>query len=569
MDQLLLRSASPPDGVFTLYGFEWGSTFTIEQEVAFLQSAEYLDSIFIDNYSVLPPKYDQSTASVVVLWEPAGPDYIYLIESHISDDGASFTRTVVGSTPDQFERIHALAQDGIRVDGAPPFRDMITADQIIQAVTSYQLGTPLATPDADLTPNMTATVTATPAPTPTASAPTPTHAPTATSTPPSAPTPLLDPTLEAAGLVTERSYRSPQFGHTVTWDESWMLDPDFTPPITSDPRSRQDVFRLASAELYTPYLTVEGLPAPAAGTVDEAISTIARPERRREIFPSGETEVLLQTSDDTAGGLVLFWHRGDGKDFVYLLEITRYGDSDALVYVSMVATPGAFERAYQRTNATITLDGEPPLSVVSPDDVLDAIDRHAQQERADADMDTEWRISSYASPHFGYVVQWGTEWEIDASTGRVNPWDPGTGSEVLNLTSMETADTHLQFFGEAFRGFTPADILARATSAENLDTFYGPTGRLLLTHTSNRASGMVVTWQEEGVAYVQIVEGYVVHDGSVWLTVIFTAPADDADALHDHLDSHRETTVKIDGNPLISGFDADDVVAAVQSLGGT
>jgi hypothetical protein len=125
-------------------------------------------------------------------------------------------------------------------------------------------------------------------------------APQAQTDSPTATNPDAPPTL---GLESGTSYRSPQFGYTVTWTDAWMPDQSSGASEYSD--GDEDGLFLASTERYLLYLQVFGEAATGTNPMEKEFYQITNPDYLTRLAFDNHYTVLMIEQGTTAGGVVV------------------------------------------------------------------------------------------------------------------------------------------------------------------------------------------------------------------------------------------------------------------------
>lgn len=217
---------------------------------------------------------------------------------------------------------------------------------------------------------------------------------------------------EEDGLLSATEYESPQFGHSVEWDDSWTAD---------------EIGTISSEDGGFDLLVLSGFPAifqvyaaPADGiTANEQIeNSIETYTEEAEDF-----KVINQAGDeDLAAAVVEYDLIGDlVRD---LTEVRMVDGGDTLLTVVLFAPVDDFEEQVARAQETITLDGEAPFSS------LDLVD-----------------ISSTGTSETATETDTGTETETETAT------ETETETETSTDTETESAESDVtpQYRGGAAR----------------------------------------------------------------------------------------------------------------------
>ncbi len=190
---------------------------------------------------------------------------------------------------------------------------------------------------------------------------------------------------DGAGEAGE--YESPEFGFAVEWSDSWALDEG-----RSDAEEGSDQVWLTTddAELHISASTVDVTP-------EEVIAFLI--DDRSDAYD--EVEVLDESADGEFARAVLAYEV-DGDEFREYAEVRAAEEGEGIRIVRFVAPDDAFDDAFARVQADITLDGDPPFV--------------AEPEASDTGGDQgEEEAGTYESPQYGYTLTYDPdEWEISS-----------------------------------------------------------------------------------------------------------------------------------------------------------
>ncbi len=189
---------------------------------------------------------------------------------------------------------------------------------------------------------------------------------------------------EAAGLISDTEYESPQFGYGVEWSTDWTLDlyydrpEDDVQPVMSNEDDEYDTVYLAwiGEPDAASWAIVTGQSANRGG-VDEEIDEWTDEDWMANQWAKGiEPEVLLtDTSRDTAAVLYQLVDSDADDAVYYTIYVAIYLD-DYTLYLSYTAAEVFFEDGYAALE-DVEIDGDPLFQFLDWDDIEDAIDEAA------------------------------------------------------------------------------------------------------------------------------------------------------------------------------------------------
>lgn len=176
-----------------------------------------------------------------------------------------------------------------------------------------------------------------------------------------------------AGMVSETSYVSPQFGTSVQWSEEWALSPGS--PVETDPENRTDILRIKWTGSRQNLLLVFSIPSYGA-TIDQFVAYASSEERIAADFPMKAT-VVLADATSTRGGLLI--HVPEMAN-TYIYEEFRLSDDGSTITIVRLAgilgPAGNVERDLTPTLTAaqegVTVNAEPVLTYFTVDTVVQA-----------------------------------------------------------------------------------------------------------------------------------------------------------------------------------------------------
>ncbi len=182
---------------------------------------------------------------------------------------------------------------------------------------------------------------------------------------------------EAAGLVDDRSYESPQFGYAVDWSADWSLDVYYDPPVISDEEIEQDLLYLVwnGGPEEEAYVIISGQLTNRGGP-DGEVEEWTDPDFIEEQWePNFEVEAVLDdTTRDSAAVLYSVADPEEPDSLVYhtIYQATELDDGTTL-YLTFSASEVVVEAAYESWSEDVEIDGEPLDLVFDWSDIEAAI----------------------------------------------------------------------------------------------------------------------------------------------------------------------------------------------------
>lgn len=175
---------------------------------------------------------------------------------------------------------------------------------------------------------------------------------------------------EAAGLIDDQSYESPQFGYTVDWSRDWAVDVYYDQPeedlqpVMSDERNQQDIIYLvwSGGPNQEAYVIFAGFPSKRGGPAGD-VEEWTDPDyiERQWDTNNMEVEVLLEETTRDAGAVL--YSVVDTEDPGGLVYYTIYQsielEDGTTLYLTFSAGEDWFEDAYESWVSDLEVDGAP------------------------------------------------------------------------------------------------------------------------------------------------------------------------------------------------------------------
>lgn len=175
------------------------------------------------------------------------------------------------------------------------------------------------------------------------------------------------------GVVADGEYESPQFGNSVTWDETWTVNTAIDAPVISDTKEGTDEIVLARAGQSGPE---------TLGSVDIRIFSVTgtdTPESIVDLWTSDSyltdgagkgSTVLLSDATTQEGGVILQSTLDNGTELVQYLSIFFLDRGKTAVIVEFFATPDSIEGALADAQDGIQVEGDSILTLFDARQIL-------------------------------------------------------------------------------------------------------------------------------------------------------------------------------------------------------
>ena len=191
----------------------------------------------------------------------------------------------------------------------------------------------------------------------------------------------VDPTdWEAAGLIDDTEYESPQFGYAVEWSTDWGLDLFYddldngTQPVMSDTEDRFDTLYLVwEGDDDTPVWAIITGQEANRGSPEDEVDEWTDEDWMADQWASGiEAEVLLDDAGSDSAAVLYSLVDTDNDDAqFYTMYVAVYVD-DYTLYLSFTAHEDFFEDGYAALE-DVEIDGDPLFQYFDWDEIEEAI----------------------------------------------------------------------------------------------------------------------------------------------------------------------------------------------------
>ncbi|MGI8486438.1 MAG: hypothetical protein ACR2OU_19535 [Thermomicrobiales bacterium] len=177
------------------------------------------------------------------------------------------------------------------------------------------------------------------------------------------------------GVVADGEYESPQFGSSVSWDKTWVIDDAADEPVLSDTKDETDQIVFSRADQSGPEtfgsVSVRMFPASSNDTPESIVEYWTS-----DFYLNGGagdgSAVLLSDSTSQESGVVLLSTLDSGTEVIQYLSVFFLDRGKTAVVVEFYATPDSVEGALLDAQDGITVEGDPILTLFDPSDILDA-----------------------------------------------------------------------------------------------------------------------------------------------------------------------------------------------------
>jgi hypothetical protein len=260
----------------------------------------------------------------------------------------------------------------------------------------------------------------------------------------------IEPEWEDAGVTGPGEYESPQFGHTLEWEDPWTITDATDTPVISDTEGQQDLIFLTSEEdsanLRISFDSFEnfGYDTPDAAN-EEYIGyweTQTETGGTGGMFGVESVEALLTDFDDDMAAAVVLIVPATGDERVAYFHQLVEDNGDTIIRYDLNTPLDTFASLYETAGETLTLNGDPMFAGFDLADVeaaIDDIDGSAGDDEAD-----------------------GTDDEADSADDDRTDDGAGNGGDYLAEVRdhADELNESLQRFDEILRQgeFTDADI---------------------------------------------------------------------------------------------------------------
>lgn len=179
---------------------------------------------------------------------------------------------------------------------------------------------------------------------------------------------------EAAGLIDDESYESPQFEYTIEWSRDWAVDEYYDPPVVTDEENEQDILYLIWGEDggEVAYAIFSGQTLTRGGPDADVEEWLDPDFIERQWNPNFDVDPLL---DDTAGAVLYSVVDTDDNDAQYYTVYQSIEMEDGTtLYLTFSAHEDWLEDSYTSWSEDVEINGEPVAVIFDWADIEEAID---------------------------------------------------------------------------------------------------------------------------------------------------------------------------------------------------
>jgi hypothetical protein len=189
------------------------------------------------------------------------------------------------------------------------------------------------------------------------------------------------PEWEDAGVIDVGEYESPNFGYTLEWDDSWLINPDLGEDAVTT-SSKGDPFDIISLHLESSEIIVgvsgysfDGFGYETPETAGAEYVEYWESGDVLDVFEDLEAaDVIYSDSDDDYGVLVALAEYDDGEQLVWYRDLRVLDDGDTIVLTTMNSPLSEFEQGFELANESLEFNGDVPFDFIGKSDLADVIE---------------------------------------------------------------------------------------------------------------------------------------------------------------------------------------------------
>ncbi len=183
----------------------------------------------------------------------------------------------------------------------------------------------------------------------------------------------LDPVFVKAGLVTETTYESPQFGYSIGWDLPWALNPGDNEAVISNTTDGSDSLYIATDAPAYSLLAITGIVANGTTPADAA-KRWASQDFLDEYTGQG-TKVVLQDSNRTGAAVVTYGslRSNENTTIITVREAVSLDGGKTLVLMTLIVPVDNFADIYASAQRDVTLGRQAALGFFTTDEIVSAL----------------------------------------------------------------------------------------------------------------------------------------------------------------------------------------------------
>lgn len=202
-----------------------------------------------------------------------------------------------------------------------------------------------------------------------------TPAPAAKTTNPGGSTDELDPVFVEAGLLTDESYKSPQFGYAVDWTSPWVLNLDDTEAVISNTSSVTDALYIAiGGPSYSfSLLAIAGVESGGSRPAD--LTAIWASQEFLDQYSGAGTTILLEDSAKAGGAVVTIGplQFDESSNVVTVRELVSLDGGTTFVFLTLIIPVEEFAAVYDSVQSDVMLNGKSVMGFFRRNEIVAAL----------------------------------------------------------------------------------------------------------------------------------------------------------------------------------------------------
>jgi hypothetical protein len=200
-----------------------------------------------------------------------------------------------------------------------------------------------------------------------------TDTPEAKTTNPGGSTDALDPVFAEAGLLTDESYKSPQFGYDVAWNTPWVLNPDDPEAVLSNTTSVTDALYIAIGGPSYSLLAIAGVESGGSRPAD--LTAIWASQDFLDQYSGAGTTVLLEDSAKAGGAVVTIspLQSDESSNVVTVRELVFLDGGTTFVFLTLIIPVEEFATVYDSVQSDVMLNGKSAMGFFSTNEIVAAL----------------------------------------------------------------------------------------------------------------------------------------------------------------------------------------------------
>lgn len=183
----------------------------------------------------------------------------------------------------------------------------------------------------------------------------------------------LDPVFVEAGLLTDESYKSPQFGYAVDWTSPWVLNPDDTEAVISNTSSVTDALYIAIGGPSYSLLAIAGVESGGSRPAD--LTAIWASQEFLDQYSGAGTTILLEDSAKAGGAVVTIGplQSDESSNVVTVRELVSLDGGTTFVFLTLIIPVEEFAAVYDSVQSDVMLNGKSAMGFFSTNEIIAAL----------------------------------------------------------------------------------------------------------------------------------------------------------------------------------------------------